>query len=245
MPVLGTVRIALLAAGLCLAGAILPAAAQEKASGSARLPGMQPSGDDLSWMKGPIVSFSFPGGTVQQYVEALRKAADKPVNVAVHAKAAQVILPPISMQSVYLTDALQVIEYVSERSPDLQVGVTNLSQRPGTPALPMAGLGSTAAFAVIAHERRAPREEEKLAGPADLMVNAMSIADLLDERRGGMNPATVLGAVESALQLAPPQRNPAHSQRAGADSQRSASAAQRIRAHTSRTPRAPGRRPPR
>jgi hypothetical protein len=207
MSVLGTFRIALLAAGLCWSGAIDTALAQDDAPQPTRVtPVIQPRSDDRSWLRGPIVSFSFPGGTVQQYVEALRKVADKPVNVAVDAKAAKVLLPPISMQSVYLHDALQVIEYVSERSPNLQVSMTNLSQHQGRgpvgPAFPNGSQGTTAAFAIVALERSASREEKPDAG-SGLMVNAMSIADLVDERRGGMSAATVLSAIEAALQLAP------------------------------------------
>lgn len=132
---------------------------------------------------GPTVSFDFQGGTVAQYVAALRGATELPVNVAVVPRAADIQMPPIAMQQVALYEALSVIAAVANTPPNVRLDIVQLSRNTGDDAEP--------AFAVAL-------QPGPPAPPTTLRTEVFSLHELLAVT---LRAQTILTAVESTLDL--------------------------------------------
>jgi type II secretory pathway component GspD/PulD (secretin) len=69
----------------------------------------------------PWFSFSFPGGTVQEYVEVLRQTLrknDQDANIILRAGAGNMPVPAVSLQAVTVEAALQILHNQSHREND-------------------------------------------------------------------------------------------------------------------------------
>src|SRR5579885_1766739 len=75
----------------------------------------------------PVVSVDFKGGTVGDYVEALRHASEQPVNVTLPPTLARLAMPPVKLKSVSLGDALSAIVAVAETPANERLYVAPLS----------------------------------------------------------------------------------------------------------------------
>jgi hypothetical protein len=137
----------------------------------------------------PTVSVEFAGGTVAEYVAALRKAAGpSPVNIVVSEAAAQVRLAPVSLKSASVWNAVHVIQAAAGGSAlgHWQVG-------PAFEGAPTAeSLSGTPVFAVNFYPREGP------AG-AGRFLEVFSIQSIIEGE--GATPEVLLTAVETALKL--------------------------------------------
>jgi hypothetical protein len=188
--------LALSLTGLCACPTMAHQPAVQKADSQP-----QPQEDDQSWLRGPMLSFDFQGGTVREFIAALRKVAQKPVNVAVASSAAEVRIPPISMQSVSLQDALEAVQIVAELPANQSVIVTNLSTpKMGSPG-PWGPMTTTAAFAIrLEDPKQRQQQAVQTAQQTASTTTVISIGDLIS-RPAGFEAQTVLAAVEAALQI--------------------------------------------
>lgn len=172
----------------------------------------QPAGR-VSSTEGPIVSVDFLGGTVADYVDALRGAAAGPdtaaVNVAVSKRAATVELPPVQLRSVTLHTALRAATYAAELpdGAELKVDAMPYWDNGAGPAV--------AAFALTVSEPRSPQTGGHAAqpSPTDSILRVMSLRDLVatGPESSGLPLESVLTAVQAALDLARVEGTPAPS----------------------------------
>jgi hypothetical protein len=150
------------------------------------------------------VSVSFPGGTLPQYVQALR-AASEGANIVVPDDAGDVHVPPLTLKNADLLNALDVLaDLVGD---DVQVRVRMLKSSQGQPVY---------ALRVARARSAAPRGSQipgsqvgmsaGMPDPADLVVRVFSLRMLthpfaLDSAGSGttMKPETILSAIETGL----------------------------------------------
>lgn len=139
----------------------------------------------------PIVTVDFGGGTFQEYVEALRRAAtrtspDAIVNVYfADEAAAKMPLPPISVQRVHLETALEAATFSPAPDGDrVQVGRIGRMGGPNNAPIFVAAL----------------RSAQAVPPTAELRTEVFSTRQLLST---GMKAETVLTAVETTLNMEP------------------------------------------
>lgn len=176
------------------------------AAGAVAQPGAEPRGPGMHtayFLEGPSVSVDFEGGTFAQFVEALRRAAPAPVNVAVAQEAAALKLPPVSLAAVSVHAALQVASQVAALPTDSRLQVERISgsfDDDGTPA-------SAAAFAVTlrstwnaAGPNGSPPRGAAAAGP---QLRAFSLRDIVrplaTTGKPVMSEEAVLTVVQTAI----------------------------------------------
>lgn len=162
----------------------LPAAAQQ--------PDPAPGGNTVrsEEPKEVLISVDFPGGSVADYINVLRRSVGKvPVNAVVSAQAQRATLSPIVLRDVSLFTAMSAISAAAGNSS----GNWLIEVIPG----------QTRAMAALAFSvDYKPRAER----PADeLVVETLSLARLIGsgkaEQNDGMSAAVVLTAIETGLQL--------------------------------------------
>lgn len=131
----------------------------------------------------PAVSLSFPGGTVREYVDLLRKqlrTEHAEGNIIVKGGAADVSLPPVDLENVSLASAVELLD--GHRDVD---GGTRLNVR--------AVRGDYApVFILEAEKRQGPANEE--------LVHVWNVRQLLSE---DLKAEDMLTAIEAALSLLP------------------------------------------
>lgn len=157
---------------------------------------------------GPIVTVSFPGGTVKDYVKAVQAAAaETSVNVLVPAEAAEVPLPPISLKGVTVKTALEALAYAYPTG----IGVEH--------SFAVRSFGessdSATAFAILYSRSRQPQTTLP-AGPqfaphygphAPAQIQVFSLTEFIDPpalaraEDAAMPVEVLLTAVEAALAL--------------------------------------------
>ncbi len=188
-------RLALHAATIAASLAIGQAfAAQPEGAGRGRPAGAgTDAGGAPVWLT-HLISLDFPGGTIGQYVAALRESSKgAPVNVRFVGDADQLPMPRVRFDMVDLNTALDLIE---SESRDGKVTVDRLGG--GKEAVPVYR---------IHYELRGP-----LAGPVATGVPlVMSLNELLSARpgeAGAPSVDTILTAIESAVTIDPRATKP-------------------------------------
>ena len=81
----------------------------------------------------PIIDVEFAGGSVQEFVSAIQKAATQsaaktPVNVMVPSEAAEVPLPAVSLKRVSAETALQTLQYAFGNQGPFQLRSDNMTR---------------------------------------------------------------------------------------------------------------------
>jgi len=169
--------------GLALAGHASPVAGQSP-------PAPPPRSERADWL-GATVNIAFAGGTVGEYVAALRSAAaETPINVAFTGGVEELAMPPVSFRGVQLDTAIRSIaNLAAPRGGRVRVLGSGDQQPPG--------FGVGAPMFVVSLER--PRE----ADGAETITRVMSLAALTAPRAdpaSGLTADVALSAVEAALQ---------------------------------------------
>lgn len=169
--------------GLALAGPVSSVAAQSPPAPPARL-------ERADWL-GATVNIAFPGGTVAQYLAALRTAAaDTPINVAFTGGVEDLAMPPVSFRGVQLDTAIRSIaNLAAPRGGRVRVLGSGDQQPPG--------FGVGAPMFVVSLER--PREAESVESTTRVMSLAALTAPRADST-SGLTADIALSAVEAALQ---------------------------------------------
>ncbi|MFN0134359.1 MAG: hypothetical protein ACKVW3_17740 [Phycisphaerales bacterium] len=138
---------------------------------------------------GPVVSLRFPGGTVAEYVTALRVAStSEPINITCSTEALSIRIPEVTLKDVSLESALRAAAFAAQENGQQRLYVE-----------PFGGLNRTDAFALALMPVRGRDAAD------DLQV--FSIRDLTES--GGVKIETVLTAVETALALTDTAPSPA------------------------------------
>jgi hypothetical protein len=146
-----------------------------------------------------MLSVQFPGGTVAEYVEALREAVKpEPANIALSERAAVAILPPVRLEKVTVGTALGAIEFIAPSNANERWVIAPLSRQ---------GPGEPEAYAVTLAQMQ-------MGGPAqytqtvslpdeERVLQVFSLKEVIDGMapQSGRSPDTVLSAVELALQM--------------------------------------------
>lgn len=143
-------------------------------------------------LEGPLVSVNFPGGTVADYVAALRAAAaPAPANVAVSEEMATVRLPAIRLDKVSIFSALRVIEAIAPQQPGRQWQVRSY----GSPAPDGA--------AALAYSISITPAGISPAGPAapPQLLRTLAMREVVGDGPGAVKVETALTAVETALSM--------------------------------------------
>ncbi len=139
-----------------------------------------------------LVDLSFPGGTIADYLDALRKQVGKETNIVVtDPRAGEPVLPDISLSGVTVDAAVNLIaaQYRLDNGRKIKVrveGVGDLGEQQGTPLYRISSIGVG---------RDTPPN-----------VRVWTVASLIDDQ---VKADDVLTAVELAVSLAGPGSKPA------------------------------------
>ncbi len=154
------------------------------------------SRSQLSKNAGPVVSIDFPGGTINDFIKAVQKAAaPAAVNVIRPAEAASVQAPPISLRNVTVKTALESLRFAFQDSGEHRFQVEDFG----------GDAGSEPVYAV-----RYGRMSSRAAAPPpadDRTIEVFSIRDLIEPTNPGADPSGtisrdhILSAVDTALRL--------------------------------------------
>lgn len=149
----------------------------------------------------PVVTIDFKGGTVAEYVAALRKAAgEEPVNVVLSKEAADVALTGISLRMVSLDNAVQAIEPAAG-SIDGAFSIRRIKPLVATNS------GASAVYAVDYQKRFRPIQPGTDRPVGDPEIQVFSLKPLIEPSpedgpaRVTENAETVLTAIQTALDL--------------------------------------------
>jgi hypothetical protein len=149
----------------------------------------------------PTLSIDFPGGTVGQYVEALRHGSSQPVNIVLPPRAAKVPMPPVSLKAVTLVDAINAVIAIADIPADEDWGVRPLATLSGIISNGPSG-ESVPGYAIMVQQRgtRVMPGGPQFAGGggAASRTEVYAVRDLLDS---GMKPEAVLTAIDTALRM--------------------------------------------
>lgn len=142
----------------------------------------------------PLLTIDFPGGTVSQYVNALKNAASTAgvaVNIIVPADAAKVEMPAISLQSVRAATALNALETAFRRNSEHQFKVEEFSQ----------DTGESPSFAISYMRIESNRVT---GGPSMARIEIFSVRDILDSSSSEAAEASkgdILRTLDAALKM--------------------------------------------
>jgi hypothetical protein len=151
------------------------------------------------------VSVNFPGGTVSEYVAALKaNVKESPVNVVMQRGVELVIVPRIELDRVSLTTALNILDFaeITRRDEDLY-----------RPLHVMQVDEDTAAPVWVISMQQTPSSEQQSQGPGpaseDLIptLHIFGVSDILNGE-GAMSPEDLLTAIKVALELSFPGQQP-------------------------------------
>lgn len=154
---------------------------------------------------GPTLSVAFPGGTVEDYIGALQKAAgDQPVNVVIPSVAKQVKVPEISLRNVTVYTALSAVRSAFEENSEHRFEVRPIGQP------------SDASFS-LQYQRVNRNNPSNPLGVDESKIKHLevySVRDMIEPAaEGGSAQARVayedvLAAVETAMQLLEQEQMP-------------------------------------
>lgn len=138
---------------------------------------------------GVVVSVEFGGGSIREFVEALKRGSARPINVVMPGEASEMTLPAISLKNVPVLSALRSLEFVftPEGSQNQPFKVSTIEKT--GPAEPVYVL------------QMLPRYQG-LSEPID--TRSFSVRDLLSsgpEEGAGMSLEQVVQSIEAALSL--------------------------------------------
>lgn len=159
----------------------------------------QPGGGPKPSEQAQTISIDFPGGTLEQYVEALKAAAPETVNIVIRGDASGFNVDPIQLRGVGLDASLRMLEGGYQSDP-----ATNENVRLSIVSYPGDASGGEPIFVLV--PQRAPWPPTGRASPQrDILV--LSLKELTTSLPGDppevVVPAeTVLTAVETALGVA-------------------------------------------
>jgi hypothetical protein len=183
-----------------------PALAQDRAGKQPPKEPPQPSAPAVPQMPrpdvGPIVTVDFPGGTVGQYIDSIRRASSNSANIVLPPRAAKVTMPAVSLKGVTLLDALNAIVAVADIPTDEDWMVRPLATL-GMGGVAMYPGESMPGFALLTQSRMGRGVPGVLpGGPTALPVSArtevFSVRDLLDS---GLKPDAVLTSLDTAMRM--------------------------------------------
>lgn len=188
-------RRGLVAGTMCLALLAGAAGAQEAPPRAQPLKSVQPVPPRPP--QGPTFSVSFSGGTLEQYVKALREAATEPVNVSLSQELTKLPVPAAELQQVTSFTAMKTLENLSFPNGQ-RLSVEVLQDEGSKPVYAIAFQIRPNLHPVMASDR------------SERMIQ--SIANLVGKENGEAASKerldTVLSAVEAALRLGRPSEIP-------------------------------------
>jgi hypothetical protein len=170
----------------------------------------------------PLLSVEFSGGTLGQFVDAVKAACPEPLNVIVPAEAIQMPVPHLSLKSISPQMALQSLEYVNDRNGGRAGGgslgydlkVISLNNE----SVPNAVSNSSQTFAIaIARPFQTPQYQIGGTAPANVLITRVySVSDLLSsegpDAAPGLSMDQIVQPVETALTVdnadGPPEAMP-------------------------------------
>ena len=169
---------------LAVLGAALPATAQEEPAGAA-LPTLA------------TVDVSFRGGTVADYLKALKSAADPtPVNVVAGDEVLRLKANPVDLREVGISTALELL------------GSAGASER-----LIIDRMGGSRGSAPVYTLIRVPSQPfDRQGRPASPSINVYSVRELIEPEPGApavltISPETILSSIDAALRLQGPSED--------------------------------------
>ncbi len=185
-----------------------PAPSQAKSQPQPETP--PPEWGDARANTGPLITVEFPGGTVANFIEALRQAASPdPVNAVVSDTASRVVLAPVRLRKVALETAIQSIETAAGDIGSWRISRVRLERRDRDPLV-----GESPVFSVLFEPKRssAARSADLVEKP---MIQVYSLRDVTDPKPGDppgvtlvLKPETVLTAIKSGIELASAESTP-------------------------------------
>jgi len=93
----------------------------------------------------PLVSLEFNGGSLNQFIAAVKASSRQPINVVCPAEAAKLEVPALSLRNVTALVALQSLEYAARPGPNQSIRVTLINM--GRTGMPVAD-GEAPTFAI-------------------------------------------------------------------------------------------------
>lgn len=138
---------------------------------------------------GVVVSVEFGGGSIREFVEALKRGSARPINVVMPGEASEMTLPAISLKNVPVLSALRSLEFVftRERGDDSLFRVSMIDKTAGAEPV-----------YVLEMLPRATMFSEPI------VTRSYSVRDLLSSGPGdgaGMSLEQVVQSIEAALSL--------------------------------------------
>jgi len=136
----------------------------------------------------PIVTVSFEGGTVEDYVETLRRSYDGPLNVIIHASARKVTLAPIELTGVHLDAAIEAIETLAiAASGTVGVNTVNRNTIPGAARIWRVTASSGSPFS-------SPRDDTS-------RIEIFALRQLTDAPEPRYEVEDIIGAIDAAIAM--------------------------------------------
>ncbi|MCW5777032.1 MAG: hypothetical protein KIS87_11385 [Phycisphaeraceae bacterium] len=175
--------------------------------------GARPSGERITPARtrdtSPLITLRFPGGSLPEYVQAVKLASqDNPVNVVIRGEAGDVRLPQVFLERVSIRSALELVtgNYAID---DLAVRADVSIQ--GAFPDPFAGPGEPIYLIEVRRDTGRRTTPTGRLMPAETLV--VSIRDLItplpgDPANSAMSRESVLTAVEAALTTAAADSEP-------------------------------------
>lgn len=146
----------------------------------------------------PVITLDFRGGTVREYVDALRAASiGKPVNVVVSSAAEAVKLAPIQLNSVMLSDAVEAIQTAAGS----RVGMWTIGRVSGGRGQLPEGVVPTYGVDYMPVPVNNHLQHEN-ATPSVAVFSLSDLVSPVSQGGAGLNGQMVLTAVEGAAEMA-------------------------------------------
>ncbi len=138
---------------------------------------------------GVVVSVEFGGGSIREFVEALKRGSARPINVVMPGEASEMTLPAISLKNVPVLSALRSLEYAfaPEGSQNQPFKVSTIEKT--GPAEPVYVLEMLPRYQGLSES---------------IVTRSFSVRDLLSSGPGdgaGMSLEQVVQSIEAALSL--------------------------------------------
>ena len=138
---------------------------------------------------GVVVSVEFGGGSIREFVEALKRGSARPINVVMPGEASEMTLPAISLKNVPVLSALRSLEFVFTReSGESQLFRVSMIDKPA---------GAEPVYVLEMLPRATIFSEPTV-------TRSYSVRDLLSsgpEEGAGMSLEQVVQSIEAALSL--------------------------------------------
>ena len=194
---------------LSLLAALVLEAAPRTAAGQA--PALQAPVSPALRPEEPVIAVSFPGGTVAEYLEAVKRSAGDlaEVNVVLDGEAAGSAMPPAELRKVRVEDAIHLIPAIARSGSGQPLEFTEVAREPTpvyvlrvetAPGKPPPGGSPGADFGAMASPGGSPAVQN-----GGLKLDVFSLRSLIEPGHGAAEDArrltaeTILSALEQAL----------------------------------------------